>query len=301
MKDLRTATWANIGTNVEEARDIESALEKANLNFTVAKAPLYSEFNGSNIIVPKKVITLREDTLEPLGIVGEDYTICQNSEAFDFINYVSNDLKFETAGMTQSGMVYVITKLPDVTILNDKFTPYLIFQNSFNGNYPVRACITPLRVVCKNQFSFAFKHSNNTISIKHNSILADKLLVAKQTFSEVAEYMEKLNNEANKLAMTPYSSTEFKKFVNEVLPIKDEMSELQKERVEQARKQFMKAYKEDDNANFKGTAWGAINAISDFITHKQTIRNTVTANENKFMAVTFAPNILQLFYNRVSA
>ena len=300
MTNTRTTTWANIGTDISSVSDIESALTKANLNFNVEKAPLMANYNGQEIIIPKKVITLRDDTLEPLGIVGEDYNVCQNIDAFDFVNYVSGDLKFDKAGITKGGMVYVITKLPEVSILNDKFTPYVIFQNSFNGGYPVRACIAPLRIVCQNQMSIAFRNAHNTITLKHTSSLADKLLVAKKTFSEVAEYMQTLNAEAEKLATYKFTSNQFTKFVDEVLPIKEEMSELQKERVQHARDQFFRAYRQDDNANFKGTAWGAINAISDFLTHRENSRNTATANENKFVAVTFSPEILQKFYDRIS-
>ena len=300
MTNTRTTTWANIGTDISSVSDIESALTKANLNFNVEKAPLMTEFNDQKIIVPKKVITLRDDTLEPLGIVGEDYNVCQNIDAFDFVNYVSGDLQFEKAGITRGGMVYVITKLPEVSVLNDKFTPYVILQNSFNCRYPIRACIAPLRIVCQNQMSIAFRNAHNTISLKHTSTLAEKLLVAKETFSEVAKYMQAFNKEAEKLAMCEFTSEQFSKFVLEVLPIKEEMSDLQKERVQQARDQFFRAYRQDDNANFKGTAWGAINAISDFITHRENGRNAATANENKFVAVTFSPEILQKFYDRIS-
>ena len=48
-----------------------------------------------------------------------------------------------------------------------------------------------------------------------------------------------------------------------------------------------------DNVNFKGTAWGIINAYADYITHKP-VKNTKNADENKFEMVTFAPYFNQI-------
>jgi len=67
---------------------------------------------SNGVIVPDKFATVREDTGEILGVVGNNYNICQNEDAFDFINYMSNDIKFERAGQTASGLVYIVAQLP---------------------------------------------------------------------------------------------------------------------------------------------------------------------------------------------
>jgi phage/plasmid-like protein (TIGR03299 family) len=298
---IRTATWENVGTDVNTANNVVDALEKADLNFTVDKAPLTAEVEGQHLIVPGKMATVRSDTNKVLGIIGNDYTICQNKDAFDFINYVSDDLEFKKAGMTESGMVYIITALPMVKILSDSFQPYLIFQNGFNGRYPVRAAIAPLRIVCQNQFNIAFKEAANTVTIRHNMSMADKLLAAKETFLETSKYMQELNNQAEKLAAKPFTVFEFKAFINEILPFKNDMTEIQKKRIEEARSQLWNAYMVDDNANFRGTAWGSINAVSDWLTHRDPSRVTSKTAENQFLQVTFNPVILQQLYSRVSA
>lgn len=44
--------------------------------------------------------------------------------------------------------------------------------------------------------------------------------------------------------------------------------------------------------NFKGTAWGVINAFSDYSCHADIVRKTATAAENRFISVTFDPRVM---------
>ena len=275
--------------------------DAAKLNFTVEKAPLIVNYKDTQIEVSKRSITVRTDTNEALGVVSSDYEICQNEQAFDFVNYVSGDLKFDRAGMTHSGMVYVIASLPEVKVFSDSFTPYLIFQNGFNGYYPVKVAIAPLRIVCQNQMSIAFMNANNTITLRHNSTLGERLVAAKATFLETANYMQEFTRQAEILATKKFSEEKFNCFVYDCLPIAADMTDLQRERVMAARQKLFEAYKVDDNMNFRGTAWGAINALSDWLTHREPSRHSAKAADNRFMAVTFKPVVLQQLFEQVAA
>lgn len=300
MARQRQATWENLGTAITTATSIEDALHQASLDFTVTKTPLYAELNNQSILIPNKKATVRTDTNEPLGVVSNDYEVCQNVEAFNFVNYISNDLRFEKAGITKAGLVYVITKLPDVQILNDSFTPYLIFQNSFNGLASLKAAISPLRIVCQNQFAISFANAANTITLKHTSTLQGRLQTAREAFAETNTYMQRMSQEAERLALKPYTQAQFSRFVENLLPINIDMSDKQQERIMKARADLLNAYIVDDNQNFRGTAWGAMNAISDYLTHKEPLRHTEISDEKSFMTVTFAPQLLQQFYNSVA-
>ena len=104
----RTATWAGIGSDVTEMKTLDDVLNSAGLNFEVEKRPLYTRNAGKLIKIDGTVSTVRKDTGDVLGIVGDKYQVCQNRDAFDFINYIDDDVKFVKAGITYSGLVYVI-------------------------------------------------------------------------------------------------------------------------------------------------------------------------------------------------
>lgn len=296
----RTATWAGIGTDVRGCNDVASVLEKAKLDFEVTTQPLVTE---SGIIVPNKVATVATVNGESkvLGVVSEKYNICQNYDAFNFVDGISDELSFQKAGMTQTGMIYVIGVLPQVTVLGDSFSPYVILQNSFNGEYSLKATICPVRIVCQNQFSRAFGHSNNNVSILHSSNMMTNLEQAQILLKGVANYMEDFEHHADIFASMKLNSSP-EAIIDAFFraSVEGEVTERVENRIHEQTADLLHLYDSDDNQNFKGTAWGLINAFSDFDTH-QPIKSARSSEDSKFLAVTFNPVKFKQFVDMVSA
>lgn len=292
LVDTRTPSWANLGTKVRDAKNVSEVLKAARLDFTVEKKPLFVQDDGFFPMTGYNA-TIQSGTTKTFGIVTDNYQVCQNDKAFDFVDYVSDDLKFETAGITKGGVVYIIAKLPDVTILGDVFKPHLIFQNGFNGKVALKMAIVPLRIVCQNQFNIAFRESNNAISIKHTRSLDEELIQAKRMLSNTAQYLEVLNEKAEFYAGIKLSQLNLDKVFDFLFPYNDDMTKIQRDHLNIKKEEFIRIYNLDDNANFKGTAWGVINAMSDYMTH-YTSKKTKNAEENKFVRVTFTPYLNKL-------
>lgn len=293
----RIASWASIGTTIDSTA-VEDALTKANLNYEVAKETLYLA-DGTRI--PEMVATTYTTTNSKgevskhiLGTVGEKYEVVQNRDGFAFVDYISDGLKFVKGGMTHTGMIYLIAELPEVDILGDGFKPYVIFRNSFNGKYQLSAAITPLRIVCQNQFNFAFKHVENTINIRHSARAYDRMEEAKYVLQGVAQYMGKLNEIAKQFAGIKLNKTETEIAVNMLFPTPDNADERAKLVLASQKASFVKMLDADDNQNHKGNAWGLVNAYTDYITHTSIRKGRY--EDSQFMNTCFKPmnNILDI-------
>ena len=293
----RIASWASIGTTIDSTA-VEDALTKANLNYEVAKETLYLA-DGTRI--PEMVATTYTTTNKEgkvskhiLGTVGEKYEVVQNRDGFAFVDYISDGLKFVKGGMTHTGMIYLIAELPEVDILGDGFKPYVIFRNSFNGKYQLSAAITPLRIVCQNQFNFAFKHVENTINIRHSARAYDRMEEAKYVLQGVAQYMGKLNEIAKQFAGIKLNKTETEIAVNMLFPTPDNADERAKLVLASQKASFVKMLDADDNQNHKGNAWGLVNAYTDYITHTSIRKGRY--EDSQFMNTCFKPmnNILDI-------
>jgi phage/plasmid-like protein (TIGR03299 family) len=257
----------------------------------VEKQPIYL---ANNTLVPGKVATVRTDTSEVLGIVSKNYEIYQNTDAFDFIGNIEN-IKFVKAGQTRTGMIYIIGQLPSTTVLGDTFAPYVIFQTSHNGVYTVKATICPLRIVCQNQFAMSFRDSSNTISIQHSSRLPQKIAQAQQLLNDTAVYMGSFTNTAEELALLKVGDkANVNQIINAFFKSTKEITERQQEAINRQKAAILEAYDYNDNANFQGTAWGLVNAFTDFATHRER-KKTKNANESTFMSVTFDTRTLGRF------
>lgn len=286
---IRTATWNKIGKSVEECKSMEQVLRTSGLDYKVELKPVYTwDQRGFYKEMPNRFATTREDG-HVYDVVSDKYEIVQNRDAFDFVNYMGDELTFEKAGETENGMVYIIGKLPEVSILGDAFTPYVLFRNGFNGKTKIMAAISPLRIVCQNQFNFAFKHAENTISIRHVKNAEVKLAEARETLKMCADYMAELNTLAEGFAAMKISGPRMEKVLNFLFPIPEgvDMNPFKRKMLEDNRAAFLEAHKAEDNRNFRGTAWGLVNAYTDFITHKEPAGKRADRFEGKFVNTTF--------------
>ena len=300
---MRTTTFANIGTDITGLKTSEEVLNAAGLNYNVVKKDMF--FKGVNdeyTDFPDKKFTVIEGTDKVLGVVSSKYEVCQNRDAFSFIDYIGGDsvgFEYVKAGETQSGLVYIIAKIPTVDLLGDAVTPYIIFQNSHDGMNSIKATICPLRIVCQNQFNVSFRQSPNTVRIIHSSQMDARMLTAREMMRDVAGYMETFEMTAEELATKKIAYADVIKVFNDVFKYNPEtMSNRQLQNFEDARNDFLACYNSDDNQNFKGTAWGVMNGAADYLTHHRSVRKTHP--DTIFVNTTLLATALNQIFNRVS-
>ena len=292
----REATWNKVGTDISEANSVKEALQISGLDYEVVKAPIYLS-NGHRI--KDQFATKKKGTDEVFGIVGKDYTIVQNEEAFSFVDgIISEGLTFIKAGET-SYMNYIIASLPEQYILDDKFKPYIIFQNSHAGTTTLKAAICPLRIICQNQFTMAFRNSENKISIRHSSSIHEKMDEAQHILQFNAEYMDSFNKMANKMAANKIGDEKALDIIDKYFLVDDNASTRKVNSNEEKKAILLNAYNAEDNQNFRGTQWGLVNAFSDYITHLDPARKTNKSNISKFVNVTFNNGLMNNFINMV--
>lgn len=289
----RLASWTGIGSTINE-KTVDTALTKAKLNYTVQKETLWLADKTKVDDMMANTYLDEKGHKHILGVVGEKYEIVQNRDGFAFVDYISEGLKFVKGGMTHTGMVYLIAELPSVDILGDQFNPYVIFRNSFNGKYQLSAAITPLRVVCQNQFNFAFNHVANTINIRHSARVGERMEDAKEVLRGVAIYMGKLNEVAKQFSKVKLTQSETELAINMLFPTPDNADEMKKVVLAHQKKAFAQMLNADDNQNHKNNAWGLVNAYTDFITHTSIRKGRF--DDSQFMNTCFKPmnNILDI-------
>lgn len=300
----RTTTFANIGTDISGLKTSEEVLNVAGLNYNVVKKPMYFKDKSGNLIdYPDQKFTMIEGTDKVLGVVSSKYEVCQNREAFGFIDYIGGaDEGFEyvKAGETSGGLIYIIAKIPNVTLMGDAITPYIIFQNSHDGKTSLKATICPLRIICQNQFNVSFRKSPNTVRIVHSTQMDKRMLVAREMMRDVAGYMETFTETAEDLATRKIKYDDVISMFNHIFEYNPAtMSDRQKRNFEDSRNEFLACYNNDDNQNFRGTAWGVMNGAADYLTHHKPFRKT--SPDTLFVNTTLLATTLNQIFKHVSA
>jgi phage/plasmid-like protein (TIGR03299 family) len=277
----RFVPWHGLGTPVKEAQTSKEAIKVAGLDWTVESKPIYSD---KGIEIPGFKANTRNIDDKVLGIVSNRYRIVQNSDAFDFTDsLIGEEVKYETAGSLCGGKrIFLLAKLPDKKILDDDFDNYICFTNSHDGKGAIEACMTPTRVVCQNTLNLALSKATRKWSTRHTGNIESKLAEAKHTLQLAEEYMNELAIVADQMANTTVTESEVVSMLDEIYPMSEDISDRAKRTINQKKNDFMVCMLSPDILKFKNTAWGVINAASDFSTHKAPARLTSNYQENKF-------------------
>lgn len=281
MFSVREKPWHGLGKIIKEAPTSRDAIELAGLNWSVNSNPIYDVFG--NEIKGFKANTRSSDN-SVLGVVTDKYKIVQNIDAFDFTdNLIGEEMYYETAGSLRKGKtIWLLGKMPERYICEDKFDPYIVFTNTHDGTGAVKIAMTPIRVVCNNTLNMALGSAKRSWSTKHMGNMEAKLSEARHTLELANDYLNNLAIEADKLANETMKEEDIVYTLNEMFPIDDDASDRQKQNIQNAKDGIMICMLRPDIAKFLNTKWGFINAVSDYVGHAVPARLTTNYQENNW-------------------
>lgn len=302
---FRAEPWLGIGEIIEHADTSAEVIKLANLDWHVKQAPSYIEVDGVQIPTGY-TINYKDDDNSILGVVGKNYKVVQNDEAFAFTDeLVGNDempVSYETAGMLFGGkMVWMLAKMPSTTIVGDEFDRYFLFSNSHDGTSAVRCCLTNIRVVCKNTLNLALREAKRSWRYTHAGDLASKIVDAKNTLIYANEYNKAFAKEAERLANEKLTKAETERLIDKMFAIPKDASARKVTNAEYKREQFMRAFNEDDINNFRYTKWGLINSLSDYSYHSSPLRVTDSYEDKRMSTLIIPDKKLDEMYALVAA
>lgn len=295
----RFVPWHGLGTPVEEAPNSYEALRIAGLNWKVESKPVF--VNDKE--VPNYVANVRDSDNSVLGIVTNRYKIVQNEEAFSFTDaLISGDVRYETAGSLKNGKrIWLLAKLPETKVVDDVVVPYVCFTNTHDGTGAVQAIMSPIRVVCNNTLNLALTNAKRSWSMRHVGDINGKIEEAREVLGLADKYMKELNVFADKLANTSLPFEKAKEIVNELFPIDKEDSDREKRNMQKCRDDIMVCYFAPDILKYQNTAYGLVNAVTDWAGHKTPLRNTKSYQENNFGRILDGHPIVDAVVEKVSA
>ena len=290
MMSVREKPWhyaqtADVTKIIQEAPNSQEALIAAGLDWNVESKPVYMD---SGIEIPGYKANVRDKDNKCLGIVSDRYKIVNNTDAFAFTDALVGEtefgeVKYATAGSLNGGKkVWLLAEMPTRKVLDDDIEPYICFANSFDGSGAVQVCATPIRVCCNNTMNLALNTAKRKWSTKHVGDMQSKLEEARMCLQLADKYMQRLDEEADRLANAKLYKEQIDEILDELFPVDDNDTDRKKRSVQAERDSFYVAYFMPDILKFGESAWRAVNAMSDLVTHQEPKRNTASFNENRW-------------------
>lgn len=300
MMYVREVPWHGLGTRVEEAPTSADALKLAGLDWTVDQKSI--QVCGGSKIENFKA-NVRSSDKKVLGVVTDRYRVVQNHEAFAFTDsLIGGDVRYECAGSLAGGRkVWLLAQLPEREIVGDKTETYLCFSNTHDGSGAIRVCMTPIRVVCQNTLNLALAGARRSWSVRHTGNIETKLHEAQMCLDMAGAYMDNLEQEALRLADKKIRDEEIYKILDELFPLPSDASKREEQNVKKLKDEFMICYFAPDIQQFRNTAWGMVNAMSDMVTHNAPQRKTANYRENNWGRIMDGHAMLDKLVAKVAA
>lgn len=272
----RQPAWHRLGTVVQDTPTVEDAILLAGLDWRVEErmiAYFTPELVAKEIKTHKAIVRVTDGRC--LGVVGANYQPLQNEQAFQFFNPVlsAGHAALEAAGSLRGGRrVWILTRLKNRSaevIPGDQVDAYLLLANSHDGSGALRVQFTAIRVLCSNTLSVAERRGDQGIEqclrARHTQglqmslkAISRALDLTNRTFSVTVEAYQALAGKG-------MSVTGLREYVKEVLGLDEE--ELRNGRTIQAIEERHETGPGMDLPGVRGTFWGALNAVTDWVGH----------------------------------
>lgn len=298
-----TKPWHGLGQKVPGAMTMEQAIVLGGLDWQVEKQALITV---PGISVPDFFATVRMDTGNALGVVGNAYEVVQNRNALRFFDSAlgKGAAAIDTVGALGKGeVIWAMAKIPDIVEIapGDPIEHYLLLTSSHDGSSAIKALFTPVRVVCNNTLSSALKGAKQVVSIKHTRNVEDALDAAHKVLAEGNRYWDRVRGAFKWLAKTEMTTETVQEFLEKLFPAKTRKKEVtvidpetgeavttEQEIAEVAtrtlntRNQILELFEGDAlGADLAGkTAWGMFNAVTEYVDWQRKSRTGINNWQN---------------------
>lgn len=287
-----TPAWHGLGNIFNaggtEAPNSEQMMELAHQNWLCEKEPMQLTQDG--LAVNGYFATVRQDTRKVLGIVGKNYKVLQNKDAFKFMDGFMQDgiMKYESAmSLYGGGMVVLLARMPSVDeiVPGDMQERYLLLSNTHDGTGSIILQPTHVRVVCANTHRIALQKETYQVRVRHSSSMEEKMELAKNYLSQFDKKFSAYTEMAKHLASMPYKSEDVQSYLDQLFPAKEDMTERQ-EKNRQTKLDMVRGMM-NTPANtlpgMEGTWWQVFNAITEAVDHRSNYKgDDLTRAENRF-------------------
>jgi phage/plasmid-like protein (TIGR03299 family) len=287
----RNPAWHGLGVVLKDAPDSETAINTAKLNWQVRSERISLLGDGTEIKTHRA--NVREDTKAILGIVGEDYQIVQNHEAFKVLDHLIPDgvLKYESAFSIRGGkVVNLLAKLPEQWKVaeGDEVLSYVLLSNGHDGYHSLDIVPTNIRVVCANTWRAALVAGKRlTLSLRHTKGIKERAEAAVKLLAKARSVCKVDIDRAKALVTRLVKDAEFYKYLDEVFgAVPDKAAGRAYTNAVNVRDDVEERYftgKHQQIPSIKRSAWAAVNAVTE---HADYYRTDGKVTEKLFLSST---------------
>lgn len=271
--------WHGLGNQLTPKQPLEVWAQQAGMDWQIRETPvrfMTERAGGLGAIMSfdDHKVLYRSDTNAPLSVVSQRYKVVQPREILEFYRDLTEKSGFqlETAGVLKEGRkVWALARTGQSVTLkgNDTTNAFVLLATACDGTLATTAQFTSIRVVCNNTLAVSLQSgAKGAVKVPHSTSF-DPKAVKKQLGISVSswdEYMHQLKALADRKVKALEAQNFFLRVFTDDSKPGGQTSERSMARTIAL---FDGAGKGADLLSAKGTAFGLLNAVTQFVDHER--------------------------------
>ena len=270
--------WHGLGQKVEADASIEEWMAQANMEWEIKNSPVMYQ-NGEMHEAPEYRVLYRSDTNAHLSVVSDRYKVVQPKQMMEFFRSLvdAEGFTIETLGSLKGGRrIWALAKtnIEDTIRGGDLIKGYLLLITSCDGSLATTAKFISTRVVCWNTQAIALGEAGQEVRVRHNTtfdanaVKGQMGLIGRVAFNG---FIDRMRN----LASVNLSTHDAKSALGLILPAPTGAKELEETKgFRKILDLFQGGAMGSNLPGVAGTAWGFLNAVTEYTDHHIRARTT---------------------------
>lgn len=276
---LGDTPWHGLGQVMRPGMTIDEWRREAGMDFSIERAPIQYE-TAQGVRSDRRYVSLyRSDTLQPLSVVSTRYQVVQPGSVVEFFAGLAESagLELNTMGVLFNGARYwALAKVRDemrISLDGDSVEPYLLLATACDGSMATVGLWTSVRVVCNNTLSLSGVYKSGEakglVRISHRTAFRPDEVKKELGLDQLRERWTAFSSACEVLAGVKICSSYAERFARGLLSAQGGLIEYQSDRREPSGLDRVMALFQGEalGSEFdaaKGTAWGLLNAVTQY-------------------------------------
>ncbi len=282
MAYVNAVPWHGLGSKLTPHQPIEIWQRQAGMDWTIEETPVLYSVSPNGLHLKSNLdskVLYRSDSHVPLSVVSKRYQVVQPHDVLDFYRDLvsAGGFELETAGVLKGGKkLWALARTGQETMLKggDHVKGYLLLATSCDGSLCTTAQFTSIRVVCNNTLQMAVGESAGAVKVPHSTRFNVRRV--KESLGIHISAWDRFTASIRTLAERKIHKFEAMNYLVNVLgdpdlPIADQPNQKALQTVQEM---YSGGGKGSGMASASGTAWGLVNAVTEYVDQHRRARST---------------------------
>ncbi len=275
--------WHGLGNKLTTLQPINVWKRQAGMDWMIEESEVrYITGNhtvGAIHSFPEQKVLYRSDNKRPLAVVSKRFQVVQPEEVLEFYRDLTeySGFELETAGVLKEGRKFwALARTGQSATLKgrDQVNGYLLLATACDGSLATTAQFTSVRVVCNNTLQIALGDNRGAVKVPHRSEFNAEAV--KQQLGITVAPWNRFVAKMKDLVACPVDPDSVDGLLRRMLTYPGQPGQppvVNEQAMRSVRALYDGGGRGAQLASSRGTAWGLLNSVTEYVDHHRRARS----------------------------